>query len=267
MGRFGASKAWCLALALIGGVAQAAECGPYRVGVKEYPGVYERVPGSKDYRGLDKDFYALLAERSGCRFELQLESQPRIWDGIRSGRLDITGWALPTAERQTYVSMIPLLSARNVALTWAAQGVRDEADFLARPALRAVAVRGASYGAENDALLQRLREQGRLSEVGDINVAMRVFFAKRVDLLLAYPWTVVPALRRVPDQVLLADWYPQSPGLLSCLALSKRTVSAADQLHILQTLQAMQRDGSLARLLRKHVPEVGMQMLTQIEPL
>jgi hypothetical protein len=267
MGRFRKWQAWGLVFWLVSGVALAGDCGPYRVGVKEYPGVYERVPGGKGYQGLDKDFYALLAERSGCRFELVLESQPRIWTGIRNGRLDITGWALPTAERQTYVSMIPLLSARNVALTWATQGLQDEADFLSRPALRAVAVRGASYGAEQDALLQRLREQGRLSEVADAHVAIRVFFAKRVDLLFAYPWTVAPALREVPDQVVLADWYPQSPGLLSSLALSKRTIGESDQLRLLQALQAMQRDGSLARLLRKHVPEVGMQLQTRIAPL
>lgn len=247
--------------------APALACGPYRVGVKEYPGLYERLPGSKDYQGLDKEFYALLAERSGCRFQLELESNPRIWADIRSGRLDITGWALPTPERQAHVTMLPLLSARPLALTWAAQGLRSQEDFLANPALRAVAVRGASYGPAHDALLQRLRELGRLSEVGDTTVAIRVFFAKRVDLLFAYPWTVAPALRQVPDQVHLADWHPQAPGQLSCLALSKRSVSAADQRLILQSLQAMQRDGSLARLIRRYAPEVGVQLQTNIAPL
>jgi ABC-type amino acid transport substrate-binding protein len=70
-----------LVLGLLGAAAQAApaaDCGPYRVGLKSYPLVYERAPGG-GYRGLDKDFFALLAERSGCRFELELESQPRIW--------------------------------------------------------------------------------------------------------------------------------------------------------------------------------------------
>jgi hypothetical protein len=148
-----------------------------------------------------------------------------------------------------------------------AQGIRGEAEFLAWPAMRAVAVRGASHGAALDALLQRLREQGWLSEVGDTKTAMRVFFAKRVGLLFAYPWTVAPALRQLPDQVRLADWYPQSPGLLSCLALSWCTVSPVDQQRILQNMQAMQRDGSLARLLHQHVPVVGIQLQTRIEAL
>jgi hypothetical protein len=154
-----------------------------------------------------------------------------------------------------------------VALSWRAQAVVDEADFLARRELRAVAVRDASYGPGYDALLQALRDQGRVSEVGDLDAAVRVFFAGRVSLLISYPWVVAGALRERGADAVLADWHPQAPGVSSGLALSQRTVSAADQRRLLDALQAMQRDGSLERLLRQHLPRVGLTPLTRIELL
>jgi len=249
---------------MVASVAHAADCGPFRVGVKLYPGVYERVPGRSDYQGLDKDFFALLAERSGCRFDLVLESQPRIWAAIRSGRLDITSWVVPTPEREALVALIPLVSLRHLVLSWAAKEVRDETDFLARRELRAVAVRGASYGAAYDALLQQLRQQGRVSEVADVEVAIRVFFAKRVDLLIAYPFAVAAELRSETTPVRVDDWHPASRGVLSGLALSRRTVSPADQQRLLDALQGMQRDGSLLRLMRKHAPEQGVEPVSRL---
>jgi polar amino acid transport system substrate-binding protein len=254
----------CAVAALLFGAPAALACGPYRVGVKEYPVIYERQPGGREYRWLDKDFYALLAERSGCQFQLELESQPRVWAAMRSGQMDITGWAIPTPERHQHALMIPLLSLRPLALSWSKHEVLNAEAFIANPALRAVAVRGSSYGPEYDALLARLRTLGRLSEVGDVVVAARVFFAQRVDLLIAYPWAVAPALRDAQSAVRAADWYPQAPGMRSGLALSRRTVSEADQRLILRTLQAMQRDGSLARLIRQHLPEVGVHLQTQL---
>lgn len=255
-----------LVLGLLGAAAQAADCGPYRVGLKSYPLVYERDPNREgEYRGLDKDFFDQLSARSGCRFELELESQPRIWSRLRGGSLDITSWALPTTERQAWVRFIPLARSSPVALTWRSQAAAEEADFLARPGLRAVVVRDTSYGPSYDALLQGLRAQGRVSEVGDLDAALRVFMAGRVSLLISYPWVLAGALRERGDELMMSDWHPQEPGVLSGLALSRRTVSAADQRRLLDALQAMQRDGSLERLLRQHLPRVGLTPLTRVE--
>lgn len=244
------------------------DCGPYRVGLKQYPLVYERDPERDGaYRGLDKDFFALLAERSGCRFELELESQPRIWARLRAGSLDLTSWALPTAERQTWAHFIPLVRTSPVALVRRVPGVASEADFLARRELRAVVVRDASYGPGYDGLLQALRAEGRVSEVGDIESALRAFLVGRVDLLISYPWVVAAALREQGASLMLADWHPQAAGALSSLALSQRTVRPADQRRVLEALQSLQRDGSLERLLRQHLPRVGLTPLSRIELL
>ncbi len=267
------SRLLLLVLALLLGwgpamAAEAAPCGPFRVGAKLYPLVYERVPGSStEFRGLDKDFFALLAERSGCRFVFELESQPRIWARLRNGSLDITNWVLATPERQGWVEMLPLVRVNPVAVTWTAQGVKTPADLLARPELLAVAVRDASYGPGYDALLQRLRAQGRVADAGDIEVAARVFFARRLGLLVTYPWVVAGPMRELPaGELQLVDWFPDSRGLDSALALSRSTISEADRRRILEALQSLQRDGSLARLMRQHVPIPGLQVLERIAP-
>lgn len=259
-------RTWTLLAGLLLPMTAALACGPYRVGVKLYPQVYEKVPGRPgEYRGLDKDFFEQLGQRSGCRFELVLESQPRIWARLRGGSLDITNWALPTPERRTWAQFMPLASGNPVVLSWRNRTVTDAADLLARRELRVVVVRDASYGSGLDTLLATLRQQGRVSEVGDIDAAVRVFFARRVDLLISYPWLVAGALRGREDEVELADWFPDQPGALSSLALSRRQVSAVDAQRLLAAVQAMQRDGSLERLLRQHLPREGITPLSRIE--
>ncbi len=268
MKRFSIGRAAAVAGLLLQAAAGvvAAPCGPFRVGVKLYPMVYERQADGQGYQGLDKDFFELLRERSGCQFTLEIESQPRIWSRIRSGSLDITSWVVPTPERQASVAVIPLARVNPVALTWTEQGVKDAADFLTRRSLRAVVVRGASYGPAYDPLIERLRQQGRVSEVGDIDAAVRVFFAKRVDLLLGYAWTVAQPLREQAGQVQVSDWYPQAAGLSSGLALSRSTVSDADQQRLLRALRDMHADGSLVRLLRLHLHEQGVRPLEELAP-
>jgi len=284
--------AWALALLALGvGVdlriahAQAStqeDCGPYRVGVGEYPRLFERQRGSSApagadagaYQGMTKDFYAALSERSGCVFSFEVESQPRLWRRIKDGTIDISGWVIPTPERKPYVAVIPLLSLHLMAMTWGAQHVQSQADFLGRTALRAVAVRDSAYGPEYDALVQQLRAQGRLSEVADVDTALKVFAARRVDLMIAYPWALASlpdqaqgaASGVAPDEVKVTDWHPNAPDVVSGLALSRRNVSDDDARRMLQALKLMQRDGSLGRIVDKYLPDGSAKLLPSFVP-
>ena len=76
----------CLALAALAGAAEP--CGPYRVGLREYPRLYQRDADGR-FGGLDKDFFDALAERSGCKLEFHLESQPRLWLRLTRGDIDL----------------------------------------------------------------------------------------------------------------------------------------------------------------------------------
>lgn len=236
--------------------AWAGDCGPYQVGLREYPKFYERVrgkPGVPSYVGLDKDFFEELAKRTGCRLVLQVESQPRIWSHLKDGSLDMAGWFIPTLERHAHVVVLPLLTARPVAITWASSGVKTEQDFLANPALRAVAIRQMAYGAGYDNLLARLRAMKRVDEVADLDAAVRAFVAGRVALLITYPWTLRDQPKQVLDELTLSDWESAAAPILAGLALSRRTVREEDLQKIQQGLRGMQRDGSLSHLVDKYM--------------
>ncbi len=240
--------------------AQPAPCGPYRVGVREYPRIYQRAPDGS-FGGLDKEFFEALAERSGCRLDVQLESQPRLWQKLARGELDLASWVVPSEQRASVVKVIPLISGRMLAMTWRGTGARTEAEFLADPALVAIAVRQALYGEGYDVLMQQLRGQGRLSEVADFDTALRAFSARRGALIVVYPWSLAGQPADFMAQVRLTDWHPATSAVCSGLALSHKTVREADAQRLQQALRAMHQDGSLAQMLGRHLPMDIVKML------
>ena len=256
----GVALALGLGFGTLGCVAQPAPCGPYRVGLREYPRFYQRAPDGR-FGGLDKEFFEALAERSGCKLEFQLESQPRLWHKLTRGDMDLASWVVPSEQRASVVKVVPLISGHMLAITWRDTGPKSEAEFLADPALTAVAIRQALYGEGYDTLMQQLRRQGRLSEVADFDTALRAFSARRVALLVAYPWSLAGQPADFMARVQLTDWHPAAPGVSSGLALSHKTVREADAQRLLQALRAMHQDGSLARLLARHLPMDVVKLL------
>ncbi len=243
-----------LAMTGLQGLALAAEpCGPLKVGLREYPRLYER-DAQGGFRGLDKDFFEALAQRSGCQFEIVLDSQPRIWQALRNGRFDLASWVIPTEERAAVVNVIPLLLMRPLAVTWRDSPVTSQADFLADGRLGAIRVRQSAYGPGYDELFARLHEQHRLSEAADFDTALRVFTARHMGLIVAYPWTVLGQSEQWMVQVRFSDWHPTSSTVQSGLAISRSSVRAADAQRLEAALLAMQRDGSLAQLVGRHLP-------------
>lgn len=252
--------AWALGLGLAALACVAEDCGPYRVGLREYPRLYER-DASGRFGGLDKDFFDALAERTGCRFEFHLESQPRLWARLARGDFDMASWVVWSEERAAIVRIIPLMSGRMTAVTWRDAGIKGEAEFLADARLRAVAIRQALYGAGYDALLARLRAEGRVSEVADFDIAWRAFAGRRVELILAYPWSLAGQPADVLSQLQFSDWHAGAPATISGLALSRRTVREADAVKLEQALRTMRQDGSLAQLMGRHLPIDVMRLL------
>lgn len=241
--------------------ACAAEpCGPYRVGLREYPHLYQREADGR-FGGLDKDFFEALAERSGCKLEFQLESQPRLWVRLTRGDIDLASWVIPSEQRAEVVRVIPIIGGRMMAVTWRDAGITSEAGFLSDETLHAVAIRQALHGKGYDALVHRLRSQGRLSEVADFDTALRAFAARRVALMLAYPWALAGQPADLMAQLQLTDWHASAPAVASGLALSRKTVREADALRLEQALRAMHQDGSLARILSRHLPMDTVRLL------
>lgn len=247
--------------------AGQTSCGPYRVGLKEYPQVYERPAKTADAGtepgGLDREFFSLLAARSGCTFNYELESQPRVWARIREGTLDITSWVVPTEERQQTVVLIPILTVRPLAYIWTSANASTREVFLANQELRAISVKGTSYGDGYDSCLEQLTAK-RVSYVADMDVAVRVFLARRVDLIITYPWVMARHMPALAGKVQVADWYADGPNTRSGLAMSKRTVRLEDQARLLDALRSMAADGTFKRLVDQYLPGGGIGF---IEPL
>jgi ABC-type amino acid transport substrate-binding protein len=227
-------------------------CGTLRLGLREYPRLYQR-DAQGDYQGLDRDFFEALTQRTGCRMEVQVESQPRLWQGLRAGQLDLASWVIQSEERAQHVKVIPLLVIRPMAVTWRDAAAQTESEFLADPKLVAVSIRQSLYGPGYDALFDQLREQGRLSEMADFDTALRVFTARRMALIVVYPWTLFGQPESWMAQVHFSDWHPDSSIVQSGLAISRR-VSARQARLLEEAVRAMQRDGTLARIVARHLP-------------
>ena len=242
-------------LLLLQGVATAepAACGPFTVGLRPYPRLYERT-ASGDYRGLDKEFFEALAQRSGCQIELKVDSQPRIWQGLRNGRIDLASWVVQTQERAATVYVIPLMQVRPMAVTWRDSPAQTQADFMADANLTAIKIRQSVYGPGYDELFEKLRDQNRLSEVADFDTALRVFSSRHMGLIVAYPWTFFGQSEQWMAQVRFSDWYPGASSVQSGLAISRRSVGTAEAQRLEDAVRAMQRDGSLAQMVARYMP-------------
>lgn len=241
-----------LGVLLLHGLAGAA-CGPLTVGLRDYPRIYQR-DAKGHYSGLDKDFFEALALRSGCQIDIKLESQPRLWQGLRSGRIDLASWVIQTEEREAIVHVIPMLQIRPMAVTWRDSPALTKADFMANASLTAIKIRQSVYGPGYDELFDKLSDQGRLSEVADFDTALRVFSTRHIGLIVAYPWSLFGQSEQWLKEVRFSDWYPASSAVQSGLAISRRSVSAADAQRLENAVQAMQRDGSFAQMVARHLP-------------
>ncbi|MFY8118466.1 MAG: substrate-binding periplasmic protein [Roseateles sp.] len=250
-----------LALVLLwhAGSALAQACGPYKVGLYEFGTLLYR-DEKEQLTGIDKDVLDALVRRSGCVLETRLESRARIWDQLQRGQLDMTVSGIATAERLQYADFLPYLVARNHALMRREQAQAAGANFssfLADPSLRAVAVRGFRYGSQIDGWLSQLRAQGRVDEVSDFPIALRVLAAGRVALLFAHPLVLDPWWHtNWAAKFELLDWAPQD-SVQASLVLVRQRVRPADRELLAKHLEAMLRDGEMDRILRKYLsPEM-----------
>lgn len=253
IGRWIALSLLLLAQAAAWAASEESDCGTLRVGLREYPRLYQR-DAKGEYQGLDRDFFDTLAQRSGCRWEIHVESQPRLWQGLRGGQLDLASWVIPNEERARHVNLIPLLAVRPLAVTWRDGPAMTEAEFLADGKLTAVRIRQSLYGPGYDALFEQLRGQGRLSEMADFDAALRVFTARRMGLIVAYPWSFLGQSESWMAQVRFSDWHPDASTVQSGLAISRSSVSAHQAKLLEDAVRAMQKDGTLARLVGRHLP-------------
>jgi polar amino acid transport system substrate-binding protein len=245
-----------LALGLDGPAhAQAATCGPYSLAFYEHGVLYYRDAGGQ-YAGIDLDVVNELAKRSGCVFNTVLESRVRIWDQLAKSNLDISVSGIPSAEREKFAEFMLYLQTQNFALLrrdLAAKLNSPEA-FLADPTRLVVVVKSFKHGSVFDAWLDKMRAQQRVTEVPDFDAAVRVFKLGRADAMLALPtsWPLILRREGLQDQISVLDWAPND-RISAGLIVSRQRVSEASRQRLRAALSAMQKDGTLDAIFRRHV--------------
>lgn len=232
----------------------AQPCGPHVAALYPYARFYYEDP-VQGPGGMDKDMFEELARRSGCTLHQVVESRARTWERMRRGQVQMTLSALSTPERREVAEFSFYAQARYQALMRRelAARVHSIADFEADASLRLLTVRAYAHGPQIDAWVRRARAQGRLLEVGDFETATRMIHAGRADALLALPigWRSSGPRFEEESGLVAVDIAPGEQNPFG-LALA-RAMPEADRQRLRQALQAMLADGSVLRILRRHL--------------
>lgn len=209
--------------------------------------------------GIDVDLLRELKRRSGCRFEGMVMTRARIWSELEAGRLDMTPSGIATPEREKLYAFAPyiLLKHHVWMLKSHPQVPSGLAGFMANPKLRWGAVRGYRHTPAYDAALEQARSQGRLVEATDDAQLLRLLAEGSVDAVIGH--SVV--LRRYAadhprkPQLQALDWAPQASVVPEGLVFSKARFSEAEIAGWRALVHELLRDGTLARIMRRHVPD------------
>ncbi|GAA5180317.1 hypothetical protein GCM10025771_24530 [Niveibacterium umoris] len=236
--------------------APLADCTrPLTVGFYAIAPYYYALEDKPGWHGIDRDLIDELALRTGCRFEARFESRVRIWQQIETGTLDLTVSGIETAERQRFATFIAYASERAVLAARAdrAPAPRSPAAVLGDKTLTLAVTRGYRYGPPFDTWIDSLRASDRVFESADEDSALRLVALGRVDatILRDSAWAI--ATRAYPAGSLrLVDM--GAPSLNAALVLSRAVIGPALEEKIRAAIAEMLRDGTLLRMLERHMP-------------
>lgn len=216
--------------------------------------------------GLDKDMADELAVRSGCKFETPVLPRTRTWHEIEAGRVDMTLSALKTSERAEKFWLFPYLQARLQVVIYKDKAItiKSQEDFLKQDNLFLGAVRSFNHG-YNEAFVQQLRKLNRVIDVNDSERLYAMLEARRFDAVIGLPLIYNAYLDReqMEDKYKAIDWSPQNMKGYAHLALTKKNFSEAEAQKWNQLLQAMIKDGTLLRLLKKYVSKTEAEKMLE----
>jgi len=209
--------------------------------------------------GIDIDLLRELKRRSGCRFESVTMTRARIWAELTAGRLDMTPSGISTPEREKVYAFAPYVLLRHqVWMLKAHAGVPGGLPgFMANPALRWGAVRGYKHTPAYDAALDEARGQGRVVEATDDRQLLRLLAEGTVDAVINQSVVIrryAVEHPRKPELVGL-NWAPQGSVVPAGLVFSRARFSEAELDYWRQLVRELLRDGTLARIMRRHVPD------------
>jgi polar amino acid transport system substrate-binding protein len=262
MGKF---RMWvmagCLALATAQALAEPPACGPYRVALYEYGSLAYRHAG-QGVEGIDVDIVEEVGRRTGCRFETFMDSRVRTWADLASGALDATVSAIQTQDRDRFARFVIYMSGRNRLLVRTTPGtpVATLQAFSDNRQLRLAVVKGFKHGPRWDAWIARLRQQGRVDEYADANMAARLVALGRDAAFLSEPivWERILKESKLEGRITIVDAFPDD-NYAAGFALSRTRVREEDAHKIQEAIAAMRADGSLYRIFSAYLSRTEAQ--------
>jgi len=253
-------RAWLVAgvsaLASAMALGQQAGCGPYRLALYEYGSLAFQREG-EDAAGIDVAIVEEVSRRTGCRFDVFMDSRVRTWDDLEKGVLDMTVSAIATDDRAKFVRFAIYMKGRNRLLvrTDLPTPVRSMQEFAEQRQLRLAVVKGFKHGLRWDDWINALRRQGRVDEYPDASIAARLVFLGRDAAFISEPvvWGLILADSKLEGRVTVIDGLPLD-NYAAGFAMSRKRVREDDARKIQSAIADMRADGSLYRIFVEHLP-------------
>jgi len=227
---------------------------PIKIGFFEFGVLFsvERKDWQRKGFGIDRDLAQELEKRSGCRFEGHLMSRARIWTELQEGRLDMTLSAIKTPEREAIAWMIPYSVSQQVILMSARVpiGERSEPMFLANRERKFAAVRGFRHAPYHDAILDRLRGEGRVVDAVDETQLFDMLKTGVADAIIAQHSLYASYLDQhaLGKTVHVLQWNPKPELTVAHLLLLRKSFSAVEAEQWRALLEEIRRDGTALAL-------------------
>lgn len=244
--------AW-LPLAAAQAAAPAGACPPAGVGVSDIG--YSSYRDGDAIRGINIDMLEQMAQRSGCKLTPRWYPRSRMYAEFLSGRLEMTGAALRTPERDRQGIWLPYTFTQFELLlvNKEARAFRSLAEFVERSSARLNISRGMYYPPDTQAQLDRLQKLGRLEYVNDFSVVFRKIKAGRAEGTLA-PASIHLLSQRQFGMLgrMTGAIMTDMPRVMVGLYVSKNVAPAVRQRYA-DALRSIVADGTLLRLYEKYL--------------
>ncbi|HSY29984.1 MAG TPA: ABC transporter substrate-binding protein, partial [Burkholderiaceae bacterium] len=169
----------------------------------------------RDGTGLDKDISDIMAERSGCRFDVRVMQRQYTWPALQDGSIDMTLSAVALPERTAFSWATPYLWMKYMVVLRkdVDPSIHSKADFIADPNLKLGTGHAYVHGRSYDEFVTQLRNIGRVVDVADTDRLFKMFKADRFQAVISTQIAYTSYLKDdiQADKVRIEDWSPGKP--------------------------------------------------------
>lgn len=213
--------------------------------------------------GLDRDVVEALFRRLGCPYTADFQSRVRIWNMLADGQLDMSVSGIPSPERLKFAYFIPYFHVRNQLIYLADTPMPSTpAQALARDDFRLGVVKSYRHGPGWDAWIDELRARGRVEEVADTRILIRLLKGRRITAFPVLPPVLADLGQRYdldPASVRHTHWFLSQPKIEHGLVLSRQRMPLSAVRAMEQVMAQMRNDGTLLKIYRRYLPEPTAQ--------